>query len=107
VSEINTNPTTKQEATRMAKMADRWKANCYRFDYDRGAYKLTKRGTHFTLAERAALEEMLQRHGWRLAPEDALNGETCWKGGLGRLDEGAWSTQRACAQLFSAIARSM
>lgn len=105
--EINTTPTTKEEAIRMAKMADRWTANCYRFDWDRGVYKLTKRGTRFTPAERVALEEMLQRHGWRRAPEDAINDATCWKGGLGRWDEGAWSTQRACAQLFDAIARSM
>lgn len=104
---INTNPTTKEEAIRMAKVSHRWTANCYRFDWDRGVYKLTKRGTRFNPAERAALEEMLQRHGWRRAPEDALGDETCWKGGLGRWDEGAWSTQRACAQLFEAIARSM
>lgn len=104
---INANPTTKEEATRMAKASRRWMANCYRRDWDRNTYKLTKRGTRFTPAERKALHEALRRHGWRLAPEDSISGEECWKGGLGRWDEGAWSTQRACAQLFDAIARSM
>lgn len=107
MKDINTNPTTKEEATRMAKVSHRWTANCYRFDWDRRVYKLTKRGTRFSPAERAALEEMLQRHGWRRTPGAGPSREVCWEGGFGRLDDAPWSLQRACAHLFEAIARSM
>lgn len=102
--EINTNPTTKEEATRMAKVSRRWKAITYT---DYSLSKIKSRGTRFSPEERAALEEMLQRHGWRRVDKPWPCREVCWEGGFGRLDDAPWSLQRACAHLFAAIARSM
>jgi hypothetical protein len=102
--QINTNPTTKEEATRMAKVSRRWQAITYT---DYSLSKIKSRGTRFSPEECAALEEMLQRYGWRRAPGAGLSREVCWEGGFGRLDDAPWSLQRACAQLFDAIARSM